>query len=426
MLNRLRSARWHIEEPAGLAVLIAWFALLTGFAEAGILLVRRFALHQMIWASSDIAWMAPLAYLFYGVLFGFLLLCLRKLVTLSRVVFVLGFVLAGVLSLLLLRGWIHVLAQLVLATGVALEVARQARRRPESLNRLVMRTTPPLAALVLVLALALPLGRRISAGRALGRLPDAPAGVPNVLLIIWDTVRQRNLGLYGYERRRRRTWALVRQGTVFDQALPSLDARHASVFTGRLPQELSIAWDRPIAASHLRLAEALRERGYHTAGFVANLINASRETGLGRGFIRYDDYITSPVTVLLHSLLAQKALHPDLLTWRIRLYHPVKRATRITDDFLRWLPDPGERPFFAFLNYFDAHDPYFPRPDLRRQFNSGRSLVDRYDAAIATLDQELDRLLAELDRRGVSLTGRDTTSDQARISVKGSARNSLT
>ena len=49
-----------------------------------------------------------------------------------------------------------------------------------------------------------------------------------------------------------------------------------------------------------------------------------------------------------------------------------REARGINAAFLDWLrrrrPD---RPFFAFLNYFDAHDPYVPRRDSRAASASG-------------------------------------------------------
>ena len=43
-----------------------------------------------------------------------------------------------------------------------------------------------------------------------------------------------------------------------------------------------------------------------------------------------------------------------------------KDAARVSGDFLRWLNQGDGRPFFAFLNYYDAHDPYFAPPPFDR------------------------------------------------------------
>ena len=87
-----------------------------------------------------------------------------------------------------------------------------------------------------------------------------------------------------------------------------------------------------------------------------------------------------------------------------------------------------DRPFFAFLNYFDAHDPYVPPPGFRGPFRhpaqdpaglpvplrlpghadkhdvARRDIVmarDCYDDCIAFLDDQLGRLLDELERQGL-------------------------
>ena len=85
------------------------------------------------------------------------------------------------------------------------------------------------------------------------------------------------------------------------------------------------------------------------------------------------------------------------------------------------------RPFFAFLNYYDAHDPYELRPGRLHRFgvepsdNYQRILTQHwgelqkktlppkdvavaaaaYDDCIADLDEQLGILVDELDRRGV-------------------------
>jgi arylsulfatase A-like enzyme len=100
-----------------------------------------------------------------------------------------------------------------------------------------------------------------------------------------------------------------------------------------------------------------------------------------------------------------------------------RSASEITDAALRWIQkDPG-KPFFLGLNYFDAHDPYLPPQPYRGKFSraanpgglinsfhlrSGENLtaeqiqseVDAYDGAIAYVDEQIGRLIAELSRQG--------------------------
>ena len=43
-----------------------------------------------------------------------------------------------------------------------------------------------------------------------------------------------------------------------------------------------------------------------------------------------------------------------------------KTAAEVNRAFLQWLSSREQRPFFAFLNYFDVHDPYIPSEPFNR------------------------------------------------------------
>ena len=109
-------------------------------------------------------------------------------------------------------------------------------------------------------------------------------------------------------------------------------------------------------------------------------------------------------------------------------YFARKDAATINSEVLAWLSSrPAGHPFFAFLNYYDAHDPYLsPRrpphafgrtPTGSQDFAMLRDWLavvknalpaetlelgrDGYDDCIAYLDTELGRLFSELDARGI-------------------------
>jgi arylsulfatase A-like enzyme len=101
-----------------------------------------------------------------------------------------------------------------------------------------------------------------------------------------------------------------------------------------------------------------------------------------------------------------------------------RSAPSVTDALLDWLDHDRERPFFAFVNYFDAHAPYLPPAPFdaafgpsvtgrepivieelnRRTFVEPEILqneIDAYDGGIAYLDDHVGALLDEMDRRGL-------------------------
>jgi arylsulfatase A-like enzyme len=387
----------------------------------GVIALRSRGLGMLTWTGDDLGWMAPLAYL---ALFAVLALPLALLVRVapgrSVAAVALGaiaFLALGSMALLVPR--IAPYALLMLALGVAAEVTRRLLRAPAAwrwVRRLAVVST------VVCVAFAAESVIRQSVRHAGVERGNAAAGAPNVLLIILDTVRAANLSVYGYARPT--TPSLVRlaaSGTAFDRAIapaPWTLPSHASMFTGRRASELGTEWKRPWVARDSTLAELLLRRGYDTGGFVANLVYTPHEVGLSRGFETYEDFVRSPRQFLGSTVLGQLPWVNVLLfddstakrqsealgsSWRLPRVALTARKTagRVTDEFLRWEDGVDGRPFFAFLNYFDAHVPFEPPPAYATRFGNGAAPVDRYDGAIASIDEQLGRLFAELERRGV-------------------------
>lgn len=401
----------------------AAIGLATGFLEAAFRLAQRLA-GRRTFLSEDVAWMAPVADLVLFVLVALVALGVARALgrRLDRRVFfgLLAFVAA--LGPILAFPRIHPAAGIVLAAGLGTAAGRGlgGRRGPV---RWAGRALVPLLALLFV-ALAGARGReRLAERRALASLPDADPGAPDVVLLILDTVRAGNLGLYGYRLPTSPRLEALDGTIVFDRAwatapwtLPS----HVGFLTGLFPYQTRADWLTPLEAGPTTLAEYLAGRGYATGAFVANLIYTTEETGLARGFSRYEDY---PISA---AMIANSAWVPRRIAWYVTawlgrerfLVH--KKAERVNDDFLGWLDDHPDRPVFAFLNYMDAHAPYVPPDSLydrfgpRRTWRAQGDLMWRdewtagdldaeraaYDGAIAYLDAEIGRLLDELRRRG--------------------------
>lgn len=313
----------------------------------------------------------------------------------------------------------------ILALGIGVRSSTVVIRRPEWFRLAAWRlaiTLPPLLAVYAGLALSV----RPLRERWLHRnLPDASSRAPNILLLVLDTVGASRMSLYGYERKT--TPALERwaaSGTLFDIALATSSwtlPSHAGMFTARYPEELSAGFRTALNDQWPTLAEALAGQGYRTAGFVANRKYASYEFGLNRGFARYEDFRISPGQIMVSSLLGAMVAWNPRLTRLIKYFdlYGRKDASTVNREFLAWARRPSDRPFFAFLNYYDAHDPYLPPPPFDRLFTEDTSeyrplpldpsleppklarLLAAHEGAVAYLDQEVDRLLRELEASGV-------------------------
>ena len=413
-----------------------WFGLLTGLAEAGLVALKQQVLGRIVRVGPDIAWMAPLADALLFLAIGLCLLAAARVwPPLGRpgvTTFVLAF--AAFLSVLLMYYPLQMYAKLLLAVGLAAQTARLASKWPQGFDRAIRRGLPAMAAVVVLLAVVTRVGPSIMYQRHVSALPASPTPAPNVLLIVWDTVRTSHLSLYGYGRRTTpnlEKWAET--SAIFDRAastspwtLPS----HASMFTGRWPQDLAANWDTPLDGTHQTLAEVLSARGYLTAGFVANTYYCSHELGLARGFAHFEDFVVSPQELLISSTLVRTIANSGAFRRLIGFHDNIPRqnAAAITDHFLKWQATTDGRPYFAFLNYFDAHETFLPpapfagmfgpgppagspavvqdvRRSLRRDWSERpadeiRGEINMYDGAIAYLDDQLNRLLGELQARG--------------------------
>ncbi len=347
----------------------------------------------------------------------------REAFTFPRLVGLFG-ALAAFNVLAVLSPRVAMVSVLALALGIGTTLARLAAARPTAVERAIRWSAAPLLLLLPVVAGGIEAAR---AGRErLVLVRSAPAAAPNVLILLLDTVRAMNLSAYGFFRPTSPALATVAAaGVRFEAAyatspwsLPS----HGSLFTGRWAHELGVDWEVPLDGRFPTLAEALTEFGYASGGFVANLSYAQRQSGIARGFAHYEDYRVTPRQVLLSSRIGQWVVN----TWHARVrrlpgpvhprYHRPS-ATQLNQRLLRWVDGLEGRPFFAFVNYFDAHTPYYapatfpdpPKTPVPVQASvpslwiplTPAATSAKYDKAITYIDHAIGLLLAELERRGL-------------------------
>lgn len=434
-----RDRPWSLTDTAILAVTIG---LCIGLGEVVGLAWRHFVREVLTHITPQVVWMAPLGYAS-----AFLILvpviALARLAPAGRGP---GFGVAVFLGLGLV-GWLemfpyalHPIAVWLLAFGVAIRIGLSARSRSGSIRRATRILTPVLSILVAsaaVVSLGLESRRE---RRALDELGAWAPEAPNVLLLILDTVRAKSLGLYGRELETSPAIErLAEESIVFDRAIstaPWTLPSHASMFTGRWPHELSVGWSDPLDEAEYTLAEVLSGAGYSTVGLVANLSYGARQFGLGRGFARYEDFPITKGQVVLSTSLGRTLATTNWIRAGLGHHELLHRKTAadLRGHLSDWLDDRSdpERPFFAFMNFFDAHEPYEPPSEFRRRFgvdgvrpsvqhrhnllrgvnarHEGRWAMSPteiqtelalYEASIAYLDAEIGKMIADLDTRGL-------------------------
>jgi len=417
-----------------------WLGVVYGLVEAAEVLALSLVPGALSWRtgnSANILWFAPL---FYGAV---ALLPATAVALLARPVprlpwerILVFFMFAGgaFLALTLPGRVLGDLSAALLALGVASVAARTYRRHAFRIERLADRTLVPLVGGVAITALLVLGTARVREARALAALPVAPLETPNVLLVIIDTQRADHLSSYGYHRPTTPSLdRLAAEGTLFERAYSSSSwtlPAHASLMTGRpLHEHRAGLMRRPyLDERHPTLAEVLRGAGYATGGFVANTFWVGRQTGLDRGFIRYEDFWGNPGDAVARTALGRRLAYDVLPRFGVVVDVPGrKRAAEINRDLLRWVDRLGDRPFFAFVNYFDVHGPYLPPPPFAGRFSGDgargrekkldigaltsdivvpppeviRAMIDGYDESLAYLDAEFGKLLIALEERGI-------------------------
>lgn len=417
-------------------LIATWFGLATAIGE-GILALALPQLGWLSWrilraVSAEIFWIIPVVDLLFFwsvaiVVLGIRLL-FRRLSFLTWIVFVFAF--------LTFFDWLtrsgHARGNSLMAVGLALMALCAAFfltrwfRKHETIALQFSRQTLVWLASAIVLMVVGVQGwnwiKELSAEQT-----STAQSAPNVLVIVVDTLRADHLAAYGYSRQTSPNFdGVAQKGVLFEEAFAAASwslPSHASLMTGRYPFEHG-AEKGPLDGRYRTIAEAFRGRGYRTGGFSANSFFFCRRMGMGRGFTHFDDYSGSLLQAAVRTCYG-RYLEAFLNRINLRIF-PVRRtAPEVNSSFLRWIDRKPQAPFFAVLNYFDVHDPYFPPQPYRMRFsklsNPGGIIdeslashglpatpdqlqgeIDAYDGAIAYTDDQIGQLLAELKRRDLA------------------------
>jgi arylsulfatase len=235
----------------------------------------------------------------------------------------------------------------------------------------------------------------------------------NVLLITIDTVRADRLGCYGYARPTTpHLDALAKRSVLFEQAFSASSftpPAHASILTGLYPAEHGLHYWNKSLADVPTAADAFAAAGYATLAVTP--LPTLLIIGLKRGF--------------------QNTASPDVGKLPNRDQLVIADADAVNADALAYLLRKGdERPFFAWLHYYDAHRPYGRQgkewsgrfaqddnpsvganegwyqltPELRSTLGMDARRVqlmkDHYDGGLSFLDDRLGKLFDQLEQAG--------------------------
>jgi arylsulfatase A-like enzyme/Flp pilus assembly protein TadD len=208
---------------------------------------------------------------------------------------------------------------------------------------------------------------------------------PNIILITIDTTRADRMGFLGSERGLTPNLdVLAKQSVIFTRAyaqVPLTTPSHAALLTGTYPQFSHIEdLGAPLGADLPYLPDVLHRHGYHTAAFVGAYILDPSATapGFQRGFDVYD------------ANFHQRKPGED------RYKSVERRAEDVANRALGWLSRHQQAPFFIWLHFYDAHDPYDPPEPFKTHYASAP-----YDGEIAYTDSIVGSFVGVLRKHGL-------------------------
>jgi arylsulfatase A-like enzyme len=221
-------------------------------------------------------------------------------------------------------------------------------------------------------------------------------------LITVDTLRADHLSSYGYHLRTSPNMdQLAAEGVRFTNAhtvVPQTGPAHISLMTSRYPQEHGgringIAYTRD--AKLIFLPQILKKFDYETAAFVSAWPLTERMCQLDDWFDVYDEELTR----------------------QYQMVNTMRWAEDVTPRAISWFTEEWdkEKPFFAWVHYFDPHTPYNYRPrfetleQIRKpgrlapgmKKKAARERVKQYNSEILYADYWIGKLLDEMERLGV-------------------------
>ena len=214
----------------------------------------------------------------------------------------------------------------------------------------------------------------------------------NVVLFTFDTTRADFLGCYGREDATTPNLDhLAASGYRFAHAIssnPVTQPAHATILTGLYPMVHGVRDNLLFRLPEERqtLAERLQQHGYRTGAAIGGF-PLTREFGTSQGFDYYDDDLTA----------RRRDYRGRPAPWKANTYYEERPASHVNDAILPFLREANQQPFFLWLHYWDPHEPHIAPPPYGQLYAH-----DPYQGEISYADDQLGRLLGELEALGVA------------------------
>jgi len=259
-------------------------------------------------------------------------------------------------------------------------------------------------------------------------------GRPNIVLIVIDAVRARNVDVYGTRRGVTPTInELAQDGVVFENTYSvwnTTDQSLTSILTGKYPISHGITHhgDRVTDENLVTfqktgtrtITQILKDLGYKTTAvdwmgrwFKSGFddYGIKRSHGLAKKTALYLKYMLNHTDIFRHYAGTRTYRLPSLGDLKAvlstflftRELAEIQDASLITDSAIESLKGADGDSFFLFVHYWDTHTPYNCPKRFRtyKRTDKEKRLTDRYVGAIRYVDEQLGRLFGALKEKGL-------------------------
>jgi arylsulfatase A-like enzyme len=272
----------------------------------------------------------------------------------------------------------------------------------------------------------------------------------NVILIIIDALRSKNLGCYGYDKNTSiHIDALAKEGIIFNNAFSTTnttDSSLTSILSGKYPLSHGIRTHAEQVTKDIIsefdksdikfVQEILRNNGYHTISI--DYLNRWYKKGFDKCLPDTAKYPSIFNTIFKKFFRQSPALLQQVIgRFRKKVFKKTsKEGERLTKITLKNINEFSitKEPFFLFLHYWDAHIPYNPPKNFLKYFpeqkydqkmeltkiikglngiwkrrlkiftkgiNTTNQMLARYDASIKYVDEQIGDIVGMLKQNNI-------------------------
>lgn len=242
---------------------------------------------------------------------------------------------------------------------------------------------------------------------------------PNILIVYSDDQGYGDLGCYGSaEMHSPNIDALAASGVRFDHwysNAPVCSPSRAALLTGRYPQRTGLPSnsargldDEGMKPDEVTIAELLKPLGYRTGAFGKWHVGSSEGCRPNaQGFDFHYGFLSGCVDYYSHIMYwgQGKDNYPYHDLWRNNeeIWENGQYLTpRIADEAIGFIRQNQDQPFFAYVAFSTPHYPMHAPREYFERFAHIEDPQRRTQAVmVATLDDQVGRILDELDRLGL-------------------------